>query len=103
MSDGSLLALAVAIPVIVTIVWWFGIMIATLARGPGSMCLRCGSKRTLLCMPRAIDIFFPAFVLPRWCEFCEGRFYSLQSVSYVGRARASRALIPSTAQSSSRR
>jgi hypothetical protein len=106
MSILYLSALAVAIPVIILIIRWFATMIGALARGPGSRCPACWSKRTRRSRRRVADTFFPAFMLPHRCENCRRRFFSLRPVSYVHPAkptRASRPMLPATAQGSSRR
>jgi hypothetical protein len=97
------LVIAAALPAIIYIIRWFAVMIGTLARGPGLSCPKCGSKRTRRSMPRLADMIFPAFVLPRRCENCKVRFFSLASISYPRRARAARSLVPATADSGPRR
>jgi hypothetical protein len=101
-----LLAFAAAIPAIVQIIRWLAATIGALARGPGSRCPGCLSKRTRRSQPRTSDTFFPAFLRPYRCENCKIRFFALHSVNYVRRARpsrVSRAMVPAAAQSSSRR
>src|SRR5271168_48501 len=83
-----LLAFAAATVVIVQLVRWVGITIVALIRGPISVCPRCMSKRTRWSRPRLADKIFPAFVLPRRCENCQRRFFSLQSVRYNRRSKS---------------
>jgi hypothetical protein len=103
MSALYLLALVLAIPVIVPMVWMFVVMITALVRGPVSHCPKCLSKRTRRSMSRLSDKVFLAFVLPRRCESCKHRFYSRPSAAHIRRARTSRALVPAAAQGNSRR
>ncbi len=82
-----LFVLAATFAVIVHLIRWFIVMVVTLARGPGLDCPACGCRRTHRSMPRIADALFPAFVLPRRCESCRKRYFSLQSVRYTRRAR----------------
>jgi len=83
MRIGYLLGSALAIPVILEIIWWFAMMMVAIARGKVSRCPRCVSTCTRPSRRGLTDVFFPAFILPLRCENCDRRFFSLQSVNYV--------------------
>ncbi len=98
-----LLALPLAIPVIVPMVWISAVLIVAAMRGPISSCPKCLSKRTRRSRMRPSDKLFLELVLPRRCESCKYRFYSRPSAEHTHRAKSARATIPATAQSDSRR
>lgn len=91
-----LLAIALAIPAILPIVWMSAIMIMALVRGPVSSCPKCMQKRIRRSKPRVSDRFFLAWVLPRRCESCKCRFYSPRSsAEHARRDKISHTLAPS--------
>ncbi len=98
-----LVALALALPLIIQLVWMLVVMMMALVRGPLSSCPRCMSKRTRRSVPRLSDKLYLAFLLPRRCESCKYRFYSLPSAGPTHRAGTSRTLVHASAQGNSRR
>lgn len=92
-----LLLFVALFPVFFSIGRWVFALVMALVNGKTERCPKCGSRCTRWSMRRTSDQFLPAFVLPRRCDFCNGRFYVGRSVNYIRRSHA-RTLEPKPAE-----
>jgi hypothetical protein len=64
---------------------WIGVVVLILLRGEVACCPKCRSRRIRPSWPQFKDRFLPMFILPRRCEACKKRFYTIRSIDYTGR------------------